>query len=100
MENPKKTPSAPANKPKEAPKPAAPVKVPPLFRPNDWLALVIAFGAVWAVYLWTLAPNLTLEDSGELCTGSYYAGIPHPPGYAFWAVYSWIWTVIVPFGNV
>ena len=82
--------------------PVAPVKVivPPTFRPNDWLALLIAFVAVWAVYLFTLAPELTLEDSGELCTGSFYAGIPHPPGYPFWAIYSWIWTVIVPFGNV
>jgi len=95
--------AAAAGKPKETAKPAEsapPVKVPPMFRPNDWLALLIAFGAVWAVYLWTLAPELTLEDSGELCTGSFYAGIPHPPGYPFWAIYSWIWTVIVPFGNV
>src|ERR1700733_12360865 len=81
------------------PAPAAALKVPPMFRPNDWLALGISFVVVWAVYLWTLAPELALEDSGELCTGSYYAGIPHPPGYPFWAIYSYIWTVIVPFGN-
>ncbi|MEY4918447.1 MAG: hypothetical protein RL616_2360, partial [Verrucomicrobiota bacterium] len=104
MENPKKSNSKPepskATATPAKPAPVAPLKVPPMFRPNDWLALVIAFGAVWAVYLWTLAPELTLEDSGELCTGSFYAGIPHPPGYAFWAIWSWIWTVIVPFGNV
>ncbi|MBW8864488.1 MAG: DUF2723 domain-containing protein, partial [Verrucomicrobia bacterium] len=108
MENPKKNAAKSDNsksvpgKPNEAakPSPAAPVKVPPMFRPNDWLALLVTFGAVWAVYLWTLAPELTLEDSGELCTGSYYAGIPHPPGYPFWAIWSWVWTVIVPFGNV
>ncbi len=80
--------------------PATPIIVPPLFRRIDWIALIITFASVWAVYLWTLAPELTLEDSGELCTGSYYAGIPHPPGYPFWAIYSWFWTVIVPFGNV
>jgi tetratricopeptide (TPR) repeat protein len=85
---------------KEAAKPAAPVKVPPMFRRFDWLALIITFASVWAVYLWTLAPELTLEDSGELCTGSFYAGIPHPPGYPFWAVYSWFWTFILPIGNV
>jgi tetratricopeptide (TPR) repeat protein len=95
-----------ANKPKDAAKtaaptvPATPIKVPPMFRQIDWLALGIAFLVVWAVYLWTLAPELTLEDSGELCTGSYYAGIPHPPGYPFWAIYSWFWTFILPFGNV
>ncbi len=80
--------------------PATPVKVPPLFRKFDWIALALAFIGVWAVYLYTLAPELTLEDSGELCTGSYYAGIPHPPGYPFWAIYSWFWTFILPFGNV
>src|SRR5712671_3400103 len=77
-----------------------PVKVPPLFRKIDWLVMAVAFGIVWTAYLLTLAPELTLEDSGELCTASFYAGIPHPPGYPFWAIYSWLWTVIVPFGNV
>ena len=113
MDNPKKsnTKGGQAGKPSETSKSDAgkgsaasaatpKIIVPPMFRPNDWLALGIAFLVVWAVYLFTLAPELTLEDSGELCTGSYYAGIPHPPGYPFWAIYSWIWTVIVPFGNV
>jgi tetratricopeptide (TPR) repeat protein len=89
----------PPAKPAATPVPT-PVKVPPLFRKIDWLALIICFAAIWAVYLLTLAPNLTLEDSGELCTASFYAGIPHPPGYPFWAIYSWLWTVIVPFGSV
>jgi tetratricopeptide (TPR) repeat protein len=78
----------------------APIKVPPLFRKIDWLVLVITFAVVWTVYLLTLAPELTLEDCGELCTASFYAGIPHPPGYPFWAIYSWVWTVILPIGNV
>lgn len=71
-----------------------------MFRRIDWMAMLVTFVTVWAVYLFTLAPNVTLEDSGELCTGSFYAGIPHPPGYPFWAIWSWIWTVIVPFGSV
>jgi tetratricopeptide (TPR) repeat protein len=89
-------------KSKDNAKPAAPaaIPVPPLFRKIDWLTLGITFLSVWVVYLWTLAPELTLEDSGELCTGSFYAGIPHPPGYPFWAIYSWFWTFILPFGNV
>jgi tetratricopeptide (TPR) repeat protein len=91
-----------AAKSKDNAKPAAPaaIPVPPLFRKIDWLTLGITFLSVWVVYLWTLAPELTLEDSGELCTGSFYAGIPHPPGYPFWAIYSWFWTFILPFGNV
>jgi hypothetical protein len=105
MEKPKsnnkgKLPAAkPAAKPAAAPAPA-PVKLPPLFRGIDWLVLIVCFAAVWAVYLLTLAPDLTLEDSGELCTASFYAGIPHPPGYPFWSIYSWFWTWILPFGSV
>ncbi|MGD0207748.1 MAG: DUF2723 domain-containing protein [Verrucomicrobiota bacterium] len=80
--------------------PPAPVRVPPLFRKIDWLALVITFAVIWIVYFLTLAPEQTLEDSGELCTGSFYAGIPHPPGYPFWAIYSWLWTKLLVVGNV
>src|SRR5215475_9254512 len=85
-------------------KPASPVNPPagpvaPLFRRIDWLAFLLAFGVVWVIYFLTLAPELTLEDSGELVTGSYYAGIPHPPGYPVWTIYSWLWTVLVPVGN-
>jgi tetratricopeptide (TPR) repeat protein len=93
----------PAGKPAPAvrtPAPApAPVKVAPLFRKIDWLTLIICFAVIWTAYLLTLAPDLTLEDSGELCTASFYAGIPHPPGYPFWAIYSWLWTLL-PFGSV
>jgi len=81
-----------------APKGLAP-HVAPLFRRADWLALLLTFGLIWIVYLFTLAPELTLEDSGELVTGSFYAGIPHPPGYPVWTMYSWLWTVLVPYGN-
>ena len=91
----RKSPKSP--KPPPAP---APGPVPPLFRPLDWLALAITFGVVWTAYLLTLAPELTLEDSGELVTGAFYAGIPHPPGYPVWTIYSWLWTVLLPVGNM
>jgi tetratricopeptide (TPR) repeat protein len=78
----------------------APSAPPPLFRRIDWLTLLLTFAAVWIGYYLTLAPEVTLEDSGELATGSYYAGIPHPPGYPFWTIYTWLWTVLVPFKNV
>ncbi len=44
--------------------PPAPAQVPPLFRRVDWVAAVIAFAVIWVVYFITLAPELTLEDSG------------------------------------
>jgi tetratricopeptide (TPR) repeat protein len=74
-------------------------RVPPLFRSIDWLTFLVTFGFVWLGYYLTLAPALTLEDSGELATGSFYAGIPHPPGYPVWTIYTWLWTLL-PFGNV
>src|ERR1017187_3816179 len=80
--------------------PPAPVRVPPLFRKIDWLALIITFAAIWIVYFLTLAPEQTLEDSGELCTGAFYAGIPHPPGYPFWTMYAWVWSKLLVVGNV
>ena len=78
--------------------PAAPV--PPLFRPIDWWAFALAFIIIGIVYFFSLAPDVTLEDSGELSTASFYAGIPHPPGYPFWTIYTWLWTVLAPFGPV
>lgn len=80
--------------------PPPPARVAPLFRRIDWLALGITLAIVWTIYFITLAPQVTLEDSGELCTASYYAGIPHPPGYPFWTIYTWLWTVLVPFKNI
>ena len=95
-----KTKPAPASAAKTAAPPPAQAPPPPLFRPIDWWTLAIAFAIVWTVYFITLAPEVTLEDSGELTTGSDWAGIPHPPGYPFWTIYTWLWTVLVPFGNI
>src|ERR1019366_3341991 len=58
-------------KPQKPPPASVPAPVPPLFRKLDWLALAITFGVIWTVYLLTLAPELTLEDSGELVTGAF-----------------------------
>lgn len=85
-----------------APKSVTPTvaQPPPLFRRIDWLTFFITTLMVWIAYYWTLAPDLTLEDSGELAVGSFYAGIPHPPGYPVWTIYTWLWTVLVPFKNI
>ncbi|HEY3912959.1 MAG TPA: DUF2723 domain-containing protein, partial [Verrucomicrobiae bacterium] len=74
--------------------------MPALFRGIDWVTMGVTFAVVWVVYYICLAPEVTLRDSGELCTASYYAGIPHPPGYPFWTIYTWFWTVLVPFRNI
>ena len=101
--NPQKpTPSAPA-KTGESKTPAAPaappIHVPPLFRGIDWWTFSITTLLVFLGYWWTLAPDLTLEDCGELATGSFYAGVPHPPGYPVWTIYSWLFTLL-PISNI
>ena len=79
--------------------PAPPAHVLPLFRGIDWWSFGITTLLVFLGYLWTLAPDLTLEDCGELATGSFYAGVPHPPGYPVWTIYSWLFTLL-PISNV
>src|ERR1043166_6874930 len=83
-------------------KPGAPAiaNPPPLFRPIDWVTFITTALLVWIGYYLTLAPDLTLEDSGELAVGSFYAGVPHPPGYPVWTIYTWLWTALVPFKNI
>src|SRR6266478_3093968 len=93
-----KAPSATAVPPSST-VPANPLQA-PLFRRIDWLTLLITFGVVWIGYYLTLAPEQTLEDSGELATGSFYAAIPHPPGYPLWSIYTWLWTVLLPIKNI
>src|SRR5665213_4475476 len=100
VQNPNPSTPAKAGEKKGSPAPPTPPKLPPLFRRIDWWTFGLTFAFVWIIYFVTLAPELTLEDSGELATASFYAGIPHPPGYPFWTLYTWLWTVLVPFGNV
>jgi hypothetical protein len=75
-------------------------KRPPLFRRIDWLTLIATTFFVFLGYFLTIAPDMTLEDSGELAVGSFYAGVPHPPGYPVWTMYTWFFTKILPWGNV
>jgi len=59
------------------------------FRRIDWWAFWIVLLATFAVYYYTLAPTVTLEDSGELAVASDYMGVPHPPGYPIWTLITW-----------
>ena len=72
----------------------------PLYRSIDWLTFALTTLLTFLAYYYTLAPDLTLEDSGELAVGSFYAGVPHPPGYPVWTIYTWLFTVLVPISNI
>jgi len=100
--NPKSNPAREPSKPPASggdtmPKPAP---VPNFFRRVDWITCWVTTALVMLVYLWTLAPDVTLEDSGELAVASYYAGVPHPPGYPIWTIYTWLFTQLVPISNI
>src|SRR5262245_29285958 len=72
---------------KTPPPPAAPAgPPPPLFRKIDWITFLVTTLVTFTGYYLTLSPDLTLQDSGELAVGSFYAGIPHPPGYPVWTI--------------
>ena len=93
-----------STKPGPAAAPAKPSPVPgktaPLFRPIDWFTLVVVTTVVMIGYWLTISPDLGLEDSGELAVGSFYAGIPHPPGYPVWTLYTYLWANFLPFHNI
>jgi tetratricopeptide (TPR) repeat protein len=91
----------PAAVPAPPPPPAAtPTVTPPLFRRIDWLTFLVTTLCVLAGYVYTLAPDSGLEDSGELAVASLYGGIPHPPGYPVWTIYTYFWANWLPFGNI
>jgi len=100
-------------KTKPAPKPVKPDLMPQwlktdqalaagerFFRPVDWLAFAITTLIALFGYCLTISPDLTLEDSGELAVASMYAGVPHPPGYPVWTLYTWLFTELVPISNI
>ncbi len=71
-----------------------------LYRRVDWISFGVTTLVVMIGYWFTLAPDLTLEDSGELAVGSLYAGVPHPPGYPVWTIYTWFFANFVPISNI
>lgn len=69
----------------------------PFFRTVDWLAFGTTFLFTLGAYYITLAPTVTLEDSGELAVASDYLGVPHPPGYPIWSLVTWFFQWIFNF---
>src|SRR5438067_1612574 len=60
-------------------------------------------GAVFLIALllfsWTLAPTVTLTDSGELILVAEGLGVAHPPGVPLWVILAHL-ASLVPLGNV
>src|SRR5207247_1228476 len=66
-------------------------------------AELLCAGAVFLValllYSLTLAPTVTLVDSGELILVAQGLGVAHPPGFPLWVILAHV-ASLVPFGNV
>ena len=75
------------------------LQTPHFFGRTDWLSFGLTTVLVLAVYLFTLAPDVTLDSSGILSVGAMYAGVPHPPGFPVWTIYAHLFTLL-PFSNV
>ncbi len=58
----------------------------------------VFFGS-FAVYLLTLAPEVTFWDCGELSAAAWSLGIPHPPGYPLFCLIGKLFTFL-PFGSI
>src|SRR5437867_10368609 len=59
----------------------------------------IVFLVALLLYGWTLAPTVTLTDSGELIVVARGLGIAHPPGVPLWIILAHL-ASLLPFGNV
>jgi hypothetical protein len=57
------------------------------------------FVATLLLYGWTLAPTVTLTDSGELIVVAHGLGVAHPPGFPLWIILAHL-ASLVPLGNV
>lgn len=79
--------------------PARPNEIPANKSPYFYTVLAASFSLSFILYLITLAPTVTFEDSGELTTAAYLVGIPHEPGYPLFTMLGRLFSYL-PFGNV
>lgn len=59
-------------------------------------AALVAGAALFAIYLATLAPGVTLWDAGEFASAVESLGIPHPPGTPLYVLVARAWRVVLP----
>lgn len=59
----------------------------------------IVFVSALFLYSWTLAPTVTLVDSGELIVAARSLGIAHPPGFPLYVVLAHL-ASLVPLGSI
>ncbi len=68
------------------------------FRKIRFISAIFVFVSSFALYLITLAPTVTLVDSGELILAAQTLGVAHPPGFPLYVLLAHLATFL-PFGN-
>ena len=65
----------------------------------ELLGAAIVFFVSLLVYSQTLAPTVTLVDSGELIVAARFLGVAHPPGFPLYLMLAHLGS-LVPIGNI
>ena len=72
----------------------------PFFQQADWLSFGTTTLLALLVYLFTLAPDVGLDNSGVWSTAAAYGGVSSTPGYPLGTLWSWVFTKLLPFSNI
>ncbi|HSY20334.1 MAG TPA: DUF2723 domain-containing protein [Candidatus Acidoferrales bacterium] len=78
----------------------SPAKPPPFFQKVDWITFCLGAFLALVMYLFSLAPEVTLEYSGIYGASAMHPGPSMPPGHPIWVVYGWLFIKLIPFGNI
>jgi hypothetical protein len=65
----------------------------------ELLGAAVVFSLSLLLYVCTLAPTVTLVDSGELIVAARFLGVAHPPGFPLYLMLAHLFS-LVPIGNV
>ncbi len=63
------------------------------------LLFFLSFLSGFILFVSSLAPTVTFEDSGELISAAFTAGVPHEPGYPLFTILGKLFSFL-PVGNV
>lgn len=69
------------------------------FRKVRLISGILVFVVSFALYFITLAPTVTLVDSGELILAAQTLGVAHPPGFPLYVLLAHLATFL-PFGSI
>lgn len=69
------------------------------FRSKTLVAAAFVFLVALLIYRLTLAPTVTLVDSGELIVAARFLGVAHPPGFPLYLILAHL-VSLLPFGSI